>query len=40
MGAKILIIDNEEATVNLAALLLEKRGFEVIKAYGACFWIS
>lgn len=35
MGAKVLIIDNEEATVNLAALLLEKRGFEVIKAYGA-----
>jgi DNA-binding response OmpR family regulator len=32
---KILIIDDEEATVQLISILLEKRGFEPIKAYRA-----
>ncbi|MGJ3239511.1 MAG: response regulator transcription factor [Anaerolineae bacterium] len=32
MPEKILIIDDEEATVHLIAMLLEKRGFETIKA--------
>jgi len=35
MSEKILVIDDEETTVNLIALLLERKGFEVIKAYGA-----
>ena len=35
MSEKILIIDDEENTVNLTALLLERRGFEVIKAINA-----
>ena len=35
MSEKILIIDDEETTVNLITLLLERKGFEVIKAYGA-----
>ncbi|MEM9951258.1 MAG: response regulator transcription factor [Chloroflexota bacterium] len=35
MPEKILIIDDEEATVHLIAMLLEKRGFETIKAYRA-----
>lgn len=35
MSEKILIIDDEEATVQLIALLLEKRGFEPIKAFRA-----
>jgi DNA-binding response OmpR family regulator len=33
MPEKILIIDDEEATVQLISMLLEKRGFETIKAY-------
>jgi DNA-binding response OmpR family regulator len=32
MPEKILIIDDEEATVHLIAMLLEKKGFETIKA--------
>ncbi|GAB4325335.1 MAG: response regulator transcription factor [Phototrophicales bacterium] len=32
---KILVIDDEEPTVQLIAMLLERRGFEVIKAYRA-----
>lgn len=35
MSEKILIIDDEENTVNLTALLLERKGFEVIKAINA-----
>ena len=35
MSAKILVIDDEETTVQLIALLLERRGFDVIKAYRA-----
>lgn len=35
MPEKILIIDDEEATVHLIAMLLEKRSFETIKAYRA-----
>jgi two-component system, OmpR family, KDP operon response regulator KdpE len=35
MPEKILIIDDEEATVQLISILLEKRGFEPIKAYRA-----
>src|SRR5690606_8286574 len=35
MAEKILVIDDEETTVQLLALLLERRGFEVIKAYSA-----
>ncbi len=35
MSDKILIIDDEEMTVHLLTLLLEKRGFEVIKAFAA-----
>lgn len=35
MPEKILIIDDEEATVQLISILLEKRGFEAIKAYRA-----
>jgi len=35
MPEKILIIDDEEATVHLISMLLEKRGFETIKAYRA-----
>lgn len=35
MHEKILIIDDEEATVQLISILLEKRGFEPIKAYRA-----
>ncbi|NDJ36668.1 MAG: response regulator transcription factor [Chloroflexi bacterium] len=34
-GAKILIIDDEEVTINLLATLLELNGFEPIKAYRA-----
>jgi len=33
MAEKILIIDDEDNTVNLTAMLLERKGFEVIKAY-------
>lgn len=35
MADKILVIDDEETTVQLLTYLLEKRGFEVIKAYSA-----
>jgi DNA-binding response OmpR family regulator len=35
MSEKILIIDDEETTVQLIGMLLERRGFEVIKAYNA-----
>jgi two-component system KDP operon response regulator KdpE len=35
MSEKILVIDDEEPTVQLIAVLLERRGFEVIKAYRA-----
>ena len=37
MGAnqKILVIDDEETTVQLISILLERRGYEVIKAYRA-----
>ena len=35
MAEKILVIDDEEPTVQLIAMLLERRGFEVIKGYRA-----
>jgi two-component system KDP operon response regulator KdpE len=35
MPEKILVIDDEEATVQLISMLLEKRGFETIKAMRA-----
>jgi two-component system, OmpR family, KDP operon response regulator KdpE len=35
MAEKILIIDDEETTVHLLSLLLERRAFEVIKAFSA-----
>ena len=35
MSEKILIIDDEETTVNLISMVLERKGFEVIKAVGA-----
>ena len=35
MSEKILVIDDEEITVNLIGLLLERKGFEIIKANGA-----
>ena len=35
MSEKILIIDDEETTVQLIGMLLERRGFEIIKAYRA-----
>jgi two-component system KDP operon response regulator KdpE len=35
MGGKILIIDDEETTMQLISILLERRGFEVIKANNA-----
>ncbi|MCS6836620.1 MAG: response regulator transcription factor [Anaerolineae bacterium] len=35
MPEKILIVDDEEATVQLISVLLERRGFETIKAYRA-----
>jgi two-component system KDP operon response regulator KdpE len=35
MAEKILIIDDEETTVHLLSLLMERRGFEVIKAFSA-----
>jgi len=35
MPEKILIIDDEDATVQLIAMLLQRRGFEIIKAYRA-----
>src|SRR6187431_2534698 len=33
MAEKILVIDDEETTVQLIAILLERRGYEVIKAF-------
>ena len=33
MGEKILVIDDEETTVRLTSILLEHRGFDVVKAY-------
>ncbi len=35
MAEKILIVDDEEDTVQLIGMLLDKRGFEVIKAFSA-----
>jgi DNA-binding response OmpR family regulator len=35
MAEKILVIDDEESTVQLISILLERRGYEVIKAYRA-----
>jgi two-component system KDP operon response regulator KdpE len=35
MAEKILVIDDEETTVQLITMLLERRGYEVIKAYRA-----
>lgn len=35
MAEKILVIDDEETTVQIIAMLLERRDFEVIKAYRA-----
>ena len=35
MNEKILIIDDDETTVKLMSVLLERRGFEVIKAFSA-----
>ncbi|MBN1679364.1 MAG: response regulator transcription factor [Anaerolineae bacterium] len=35
MGEKILVIDDEEMTVQLISILLERRGYDVIKAHRA-----
>jgi DNA-binding response OmpR family regulator len=35
MAERILVIDDEELTVQLIAMLLERRGFEVVRAYRA-----
>jgi len=35
MSEKILVVDDEETTVQLISILLERRGYEVIKAYRA-----
>ena len=35
MAEKILVIDDEETTVQLITILLERRGYEVVKAYRA-----
>jgi two-component system KDP operon response regulator KdpE len=35
MAEKILVIDDEEMTVQLIVMLLERRGYEVIRAYRA-----
>jgi DNA-binding response OmpR family regulator len=35
MAEKILVIDDEETTVQLLTMLLERRGYEVIKAFRA-----
>jgi two-component system KDP operon response regulator KdpE len=35
MNEKILIVDDEENTVQLIAILLERRGYQAIKAYSA-----
>ena len=33
MAEKILVIDDEETTVQLIGILLERRGYEIIKAF-------
>ena len=35
MAEKILVIDDEETTVHLISILLERRGYEVIKSFRA-----
>jgi DNA-binding response OmpR family regulator len=35
MAERILIIDDEETNVRLLGLLLEHKGFEIVKAYRA-----
>ena len=35
MSEKILVIDDEEITVNLISIMLERKGFEIIKAISA-----
>jgi DNA-binding response OmpR family regulator len=35
MSAKVLVVDDEKTTVNLIGILLERRDFDVIKAYSA-----
>jgi two-component system KDP operon response regulator KdpE len=35
MGHKILVVDDDESTVRLISILLEHKGFEVVKAYRA-----
>jgi two-component system KDP operon response regulator KdpE len=35
MAERILVIDDEELTVQLIAMLLERRGYEVVRAYRA-----
>lgn len=35
MSEKVLVIDDEETTVQLIGILLERKGYEVIKAYRA-----
>jgi DNA-binding response OmpR family regulator len=35
MAEKILLIDDEETTLQLTTMMLEKRGFEVVKAHNA-----
>lgn len=35
MPEKILVVDDDETTVQLISILLERRGYEVIKAYRA-----
>ena len=35
MSKKILVIDDEESTVQLISILLDRRGYDVIKAYRA-----
>lgn len=35
MSAKVLVVDDERTTVNLIGILLERRDFDVIKAYSA-----
>lgn len=35
MSEKVLVIDDEETTVQLIGILLDRRGYEVVKAYSA-----
>ncbi len=35
MPEKILVVDDDETTVQLISILLERRGYEVLKAYRA-----